>query len=156
MVTMMEINRDRIRDLVDNHILPLYMVLRETGDMKISLSETQTHRYLVRLLRKAGLQDDAIAAVVDIDKRKVKRIKDSRASDSFNRACELFKNPVLLLKKCDRYGYEYNLSKLSVERMIIEDLILGGWTTRQITTATGFGKRRVQRLRKKLQENTND
>ncbi len=153
---MREINRDRIRELVDNNIFPLYMIMRKKQRVHISLRLCQTQKYVATLMHKAGYTKLQIAHSLGIEMNRVRPLLLMRRTKVFDEAVKLIKHPLALLRKGEEYSHEYTISLQDVEYLIIEDLVRAGMTTNEITKATGFHKRRIQRIRINTMEKDND
>jgi len=145
---MREINRDRIRDLVGNNILPLYHCIKDVKKVEITLSEIEAKRYIAHTLRESKYSISQIGSVLGATERQTELLLSRKLTKGFKRAVELIGNPLVLLRKSDEYAFEYTITPKMVERMIIEDLAKAGWSAHQIILATGLNLRRVQRIRK--------
>lgn len=158
MVNSYEISKWRIEELCDGHIIPLLKMIG--GETKtIALRRSEVIRYLYEKLSKGGFSDESIAAMLDIDidyLRHVRYRTGGRFTKGLKNAVELFKNPVALLKKSDNYAYTYTIYPTIVESIVIEKLLMAGWSNRQIAMATGYGMRRIQRIAKKLRESEDE
>jgi len=145
---MREINRDMIRELVGNHILPLYFCIKETGGVELTLSKMEADRYIAHTWRSAGYTVQQICDGLELKKRQVKCLLGRKLTKGFREATQLIGNPLVLMRKSDEYAFDYRITLKVVERMIIEDLAKAGWGTTQIKKATGFNLRTIQRIRK--------
>jgi len=145
---MREINRDMIRDLVDNHILPLYSCVKGVNKIELTLSQIEANRYIAHTLRHAQYTRRQISYVLQITEKQVDRLLGRKLTKGFKRAIALIDNPLILLQKSDEYAFDYTITPKMVERMIIEDLAKAGWTAHQIKVATGLNLRTIQRIRK--------
>lgn len=157
MVSMREVNRERVLELTHGYLFCLLKWLGNEKRKEISIRRAEVLRYLYEQLSKGGFSDEQIAVMLDEDISYIKSIKRGRRfSKGFLNALELFRNPIALLKKSDDYAYTYTISRNTVEIVIIQKLVSAGWTTRQIANATGYGVRRIQRIRKKLREEADE
>ncbi len=153
MVSMREVNRERIQELTDGFVILLLRWLGNSNKKKVSLNRREVLRYFYESLKQAEFTDEQIVEMLNVDKAQLKRIRrGKRFSKGLVNALELFGNPIAVLKKSDDYAYTYTISRNTVETVIIQKLIMGGWTTRQVSFATGYGIRRIQRIAKKLRE----
>lgn len=152
MVGARELNRDRARELVDNHIFPLYQIIKRTGTVEISTRKSEALKFSANILHRAGFSIEQIANSLGMRQRSVELAIDKKVSNKLKRAVSLFGNPFVVLMKSEEYACDYTITQQMTEHMIIEDLVKAGWTTSQIVRATGFCARRVQRVRKKISE----
>ncbi len=155
---MREINRWRLRELVDNRIFDLYRFVVLNGNTELRLSKVQARRLAVSELLRAGYTRGQIADALDVNQSYVRSVEKSgvKFTKHFRTAMRVFGNPMELLKRSSTYDSEYVIYKEAVETLMIEDLVLAGWTTTQIYRATGFGIRRIQRTRKRVTEQEDD
>lgn len=155
---MKEINRDRLRALFDDRVLELYAVALVAGDQNFSLPRKQAIKLIVKDLINSGFTPAVVAHTVGLTAVEVHRIAKATESYSrgFNIAVRVFKDPVKVLERSEEYAYDYYISKSIVETIIIEDLAKAGWETNQIHAATKFGKRRIQRIKKRLREDEDE
>jgi hypothetical protein len=151
---MREINRDMVRDLVGNHILPLYGCVKGVRRIDLTLSKTEATRYIAHTLRQAQFTRKQIRDVLEVTERQLDSLLGRKITKGFKRSIALIDNPLVLLRKSDEYAFEYTITPKMVERMIIEDLAKAGWTAHQIKLATGFNLRTIQRIRKEYKRST--
>lgn len=157
MVSMREVNKWRIEELTSGHVLILYRLLGDEDNIQLNLRRREVVRYIYQKLKKAGIEDEKIAAMLQEDVRRLRKMGNStRFSKGLLNAVRIFRNPLVLLLKSDDYSFSYSISRSNVERIIIEKMVKAGWTTRQIAAATGQGYRRIQRIAKKLRETEDD
>ena len=152
MVGARELNRDRARELVDNHIFPLYQTIKRTGTIEISTRKTEALKFNANLLQKAGFTHKQISKALDMPLKSVALAIDKKVSNKLKRAVSLFGNPFIVLMKSEEYACDYKITPQMTEYMIIEDLVRAKWTTAQIVKATGFCARRIQRVKKTITE----
>lgn len=148
MVGMREINRDMVRELVDNHILLLYLWVKREGKIQLTLSNKEANRYIAHTLREAQYTREQIRLALGITEKQVIKLLGRKISKRFKQAIALISNPLILKQKSDTYAFKYTITPKMVERMIIEDLAQAGWAATQIRYATGFNLRTIQRIRK--------
>jgi len=151
-VTTSEINRDRIRKLVDNHIFPLYQIIKSMGPAEISTRRSEVLKLTAKLLKKSGFTNKQISKALNMPIKRVPLAINSKLSKRLKKAVKLFGNPFVIFMKCEDYTCDYNITLRITEYMMIEDLVRAKWTTAQIVKATGFCPRRIQRVRKTITE----
>ena len=154
MVTNKEIIRYHIRELVNGNTLALYKAIQQTGDIEISIRRSQAIKYFASIMIAGGFGDRSIMAVLAIAEHDLLNIRRSGFTPTagFRRALCLMRHPMALLQKSSEYAYDYIIRKTVVETLVIEDLVTVGFSNAQVHAATGFGLRRIQRIRKRLYE----
>jgi len=154
MVSVRELNKWRLMELADGDVLRLWLVARQKGNLPISLSRKEATRYIVKELYRAGHGIKEIAMILRIEEKIVKNAINATKnySKGFRNALKVFKHPLIVYQRSEKYGYDYYISKMNAESALIDELLRGGWTISQVVHATGFNRRRVQRAAKRLRE----
>ncbi len=152
MVGVQELSRYRIYELCDGHILPLLKALGDKDRVELTIRRNEVVAYITQLLSKGGMSDVQISFMLEISEKTVRRYKRGKQTKYFRNAVKLFNNPLALLLKSTDYAYDYYISRLQVETLIVEKLVLAGLRTRQIHYATGICIRKIQRIAKRIRE----
>jgi hypothetical protein len=152
MVTRFDISRHQVRELCRGNLIAMYQVIKAKGDKRINLNRKYAITYMVQAMSSAGFTIAQIAAALGISKSKAKGRLGRKIPKSFLEALDILGNPLaaLIISEDRRWGI--TLRREYVEYLLIEDMAMAGWTVKQIEAATGFGKRRIQRIVKKVRE----
>jgi hypothetical protein len=155
-VSSSEINRWRVRDIVDNHIFILHQIVKKIGSVEFSIKERDVAKLFVQTFKDAGFTNEQISKALNMPLYRVNGFSKTKIPKLFRRAEMLFGDPILLLRKGDDYACEYKVTVQMTEYLIIEDLLKADWSTRQIEMATGFNRRRIQRIKKRIKDDTDE
>lgn len=150
MISMNDVNKQRIEDLFDGDILRAYAFVVNNGDMHISLSQKQSQKFLVFSLSKIGYKPKQISNMIGVSSYLSKK-KCFNFPKNFLNAIKLLKNYITLVDKSEEYtAIPINLNKKTIETIIIERLFNIGWSNNKIFRTTGFSLRKIQRTTKKI------
>ncbi|WP_456432648.1 hypothetical protein [Nitratifractor sp.] len=156
MVAGQEWAREQLYDLVDGDLLRLYAFVLKNGNCRVALSKELAVAKIARDMESRGAPRKAIRETVR--RYGVSRIPKRKAfPKGFLAAVRLFGDPERVLEKsAEDVTLVYVLKRRHIEYLIIEALAKAGWSPSQIVAATGFGRRRVQRIVKKVKEQHNE
>ena len=147
---MLEVNRHELREFFDNDLLKAYRFVVKYGDTKISISSKQSKKMLITVLHKAEFEPKQIRHMTGASLYMSKK-SNYKFTKSFISAVYALNDISLILKKANDYSaIPIPITKRIVERLIIEDLVLAGWSIKQIYLATGFSRSRIERKYKEL------
>jgi len=150
MVTMLEVNREALRELFDNDLLKAYRFVVRYGNTKLTVSKKQVKKLKILILQKANFTPKQIRAAIDASFYSSKNT-NHKFSSSFINAVYALNDIKKIEEKADDYtAIPIPISKAIVERLIIEDLTLAGFTIKQIAFATGFDHGKIKRKYKEL------
>lgn len=150
MVTMLEVNRDLLRDFFDGDLLSAYRFVVNYGDTTLSIPTKQVQKLVVSLLHRANFTPKQIRHMTGVSFYMSKK-HDYKFSKSFLSAVSAINSVPVLMDKAEYYSaIPIPISKPIVERLIIEDLVLAGWSIKQIEASTGFSIHRIKRKYKEL------
>jgi len=150
MVSGRELNRWAIRELVDGDLLRLYAFVVNTGIDRVTLNRHEAAGFVLDELKKRGYSAENVKDFLRKHGLRPRRV--GSPSPGLRNALKLFGSPAEILRRGDEYTFHYKLKKGVIEYMLIEELARAGWTPTEIWRATGFGRRRIQRIAKKVRE----
>jgi len=158
MVTMREVNLYRTRQLCNNYVLELWILIRRTGKITLSISQKEATAYIAHIMIKAGFSDESIMSAIDIKPKAIKSVKENgfKPTKGFQNAIKIIGNPLALLKVSDNYAYDYCIYPDMVNALLTEDMARAGWNALKISRTVGVNKRTAQRVIKRLKEEKND
>ncbi len=157
--------RELLYYFAEGDLLRLYtLVVRNGGAVRITLSRRFAVADIVRRLAKTGIGKTGIVQRLkqigvrpEEHHRMILRV--SRAPEKVAlphghlNAVRFFGSPEEVYKRCAEHSISYTAKKQQVEYMIVEKLAEAGWNSRKIWKATGFNRRRIQRIIRKTKEN---
>jgi len=154
MVTVREANAYSVRQIFQNHIFRLWLKIKDTKGIHLSISRREATTYLIYTLLEAGLDVKAVSEAVGVKQSMVEYVRDSGFTPSrgFKNAIKLINNPLALFKMSDSYAFNHYVYPSMLRTLLIEDLFHAGWTPLKISKSMGFNIRTTQRIIKKLKE----
>lgn len=160
--------RELLYSLSEGDLLRLYaLVVRNGGVCRITLSRSFAVSDIVRRLAKGGLGRAGIFRALEklgvrpeehhrMILRVSKEPDKATLPHSHLNAVRFFGDPVEVYRRCSEHSVSYLAKKRQIEYLIIEKLAEAGWNSRKIWKATGFNRRRIQRIIRKTKERNAD
>ena len=154
MVTSQEVTRWLLREISADAVLLLYKEVLKHGDMTISMNEKLIAKHIAYEMMKEGASEDKAKQYLrDVG---FKNATPEPARGSALNAIRLFGDAKAALKMCQPMPMRINVTRRIVERILIERLAEAGYSNAKIGAMTGFCKRRIERVKKKIREEKDD
>jgi hypothetical protein len=150
MVSGREWSRWAVKELSGGRLIDLYAYVLKNGIEKMSLSRPSAAGRIIHELREAGFDEKTIRAT--LERYGIKNATVRSRAEAIDAAAGFLGGYFKILEIGDEYHFTYPTKKSLIEYLMIEELARAGWTATQIWKATGFGRRRIQRIVKKVRE----
>lgn len=154
MVKSQEVTRWLLREISADAVLMLYKETLKHGDMLIRMNARSIAKHIAYEMIEDGKSERE--AKEFLRNEGFNGSSPEKATGTTLNAIRLFGDARAALKMCSGTPFQVNITRRIVERVVIEKMIETGFDNAKIVAMTGFGIRRVQRIRKQMREEEND